>query len=503
MGVGRGRVPRSFQDSDGDGVGDLNGIRSRLDTLVELGVDVLWLSPIHPSPQADFGYDVADYDGVDPLFGTLDDLRALVDACHARGLRVILDGVYNHTSDQHPWFVESRDPTSAKRDWYLWRDRPNNWASTFGGSAWTRDGDQYYLHSFLPAQPDLNWRNPEVQAAILASMQVWYARGIDGFRLDVFNAYRKHPDLLDNPRRWHPGGLVYPYIGQHHVHDRDQADLRDVLGAMRRLADEHGALLVGETLDENFRYERARDYVGAGQLHLDFHFGLLHSRWRADRLVAAARAWIDGLPADGWPTWVLSNHDFPRFPTRWGGGDRRAKAALTLALTLPGTPFLYYGDEIGMPEARLRRADIVDPPGQRFWPFFKGRDGARTPMQWSPGPSAGFTSGRPWLPVSPDAQTRNVERQREDPGSVWSTTQRLIRLRRALPDLRAPTSDVDHEGPVVRVRRGALTVLVNTVSSPQPTPDGDIVFSTELDPAPRQLAPDEARIVRWRTSAGS
>lgn len=496
--------PRSFQDSDGDGIGDLPGLVARLDTLVDLGVGVVWLSPVHPSPQADFGYDVADYCDVDPVFGTLADMDALIAACHARGLRVFLDGVFNHTSDQHPWFQASRrghdDP---KRDWYLWRDRPNNWASTFGGSAWARDGAQAYLHTFLPQQPDLNWRNPEVVEAVLDVLRFWFARGVDGFRLDVFNCYRKHPELPDNPRRWHPGALFYPYVGQHHVHDRDQDDLREVLERMRAVADAAGAVLVGETMDERFRYDKAGDYVGAGQLHMAFHFGLLHSRWRADRLVAGLQAHLEGLPPDGWPTWVLSNHDFPRHATRWGGGDARAKAAAVLALTLRGTPFLYQGEELGMPEARLARADIVDPPGQRFWPFFKGRDGARTPMQWSSDPQGGFTTGTPWLPVSPDAGTRNVETQRADEGSVWRLYQRCLRLRREDTVLREGEMDgLRADGAVLRFRRvhpeGIVEVAVNTSSRAVAVADleGELLLSTVAAPEPGRLGPDEARVVR-------
>jgi len=491
--------PRSLQDSNDDGIGDLPGILARLDDLAALGVDVLWLSPVHPSPQADFGYDVADYDDIDPIFGTMADFDRLLEACHARGMRLLLDGVYNHTSSAHRWFQQSRDPSSPYRDWYIWRDEPNNWASTFGGSAWTRDGDQYYLHTFAAEQPDLNWRNPSVQKAILDSMEFWYRRGVDGFRLDVFNCYRKHPDLLSNPRRWHPGGLFYPFIGQHHVNDRDQADLREVLGAMRALADQYGALLVGETMDENFRYERARDYVGAGQLHMAFHFGLLHSRWRADRLVEAIRSWVEGLPPDGWPTWVLSNHDFKRHPTRWGGGDGCAKAAAALALLLPGTPFLYYGEEVGMPESRLARRDIVDPPGRRFWPFFKGRDGARTPMPWTDAQGAGFTGGQPWLPIDPSYVTRNVEAQRRDPNSVWSTYQRLLHLRRASPDLLdAPMTELVADGDVIRFRRGPYRVAINTGSGrcPGERTDGALVFTSASATTAGELAPYEARVER-------
>ena len=456
--------PRSFQDTDGDGIGNLSGIEQRLDYIARLGVQAIWLSPVHPSPQADFGYDVADYLGVDPIFGSLDDLLRLIREAHARGLKVLLDGVFNHTSDAHAWFQDSRaSRTSAKRSWYLWRDGvnggpPNNWASTFGGSAWTFDEatGQYYLHSFLPSQPDLNWREPAVVDAVLAVLQTWFERGVDGFRLDVFNCYLKDATLRSNPRRWHPGGLFYGYIGQHHVHDRDQPDLSDVLGRMRSLADAHGAVLVGETLDENFRYEKAGDYVGAQLLHMDFHFGLLHSRWSAKALLHGISAQLERLPSDGWPTWVLSNHDFKRHPTRWGGGDARAKATAVLATCLRGTPFLYYGEELGMPEARLRRSEIVDPPGKRFWPFFKGRDGARTPMQWDGSERGGFTEGVPWLPLGSDVAERSVASQEGDGLSVLETYRSLLALRKSFAALAAGRqSSLSALGGVLSWRRQA------------------------------------------------
>lgn len=490
--------PRSYQDSDGDGIGDLRGIERRLDHVAALGVDAIWLSPVHPSPQADFGYDVADYRGVDPVFGSLADLDALIAAAHHRGLKVLLDGVFNHTSDQHPWFVESRSSrTNPKRDWYLWRDRiPNNWASTFGGPAWSHDAatDAWYLHSFLPAQPDLNWRHEPVVDAVCDVLRYWFERGVDGFRLDVFNCYLKDPELRTNPRRWHPGGLLYGFIGQHHVHDRDQPDLGAALGRMRAVAHEFGALLVGETLDERFHYDRAASYVGAGQLHQAFHFALLHSRWTTAALAAAIRRQIESLPPDGWPTWVLSNHDFRRHPTRWGGGDARAKAAAVLALTLPGTPYLYYGEEIGMVEGRLTRDQIVDPPGRRFWPFFKGRDGARTPMQWTA--DGGFTTGAPWLPVNPDVVTRNAASQMEDPRSILATYRAVLALRRIHLTDAAFHLDVD-QGPVLSYRRGALRVAIHTRSTTQrwspPEPSSKLLFTTGAG-EPGTLGPDEASI---------
>ena len=499
--------PRSFQDSDGDGIGDLPGLLSRLDYIQSLGMAAVWLSPVHPSPQADFGYDVADYIGIDPIFGTLDDMDRLIAECHARGLKVILDGVFNHTSDQHAWFQASRSSRDdPKRDWYIWRDTvPNNWASTFGGSAWTHDEatNAYYLHSFLPSQPDLNWRNPDVVNAVLDVLRFWFERSIDGFRLDVFNCYLKDAELRRNPTRWQPAGLLYRYIGQHHIHDRDQPDLPAALGRMRAVADEYDAVLIGETLDERFRYDRAADFVGDDQLHMAFHFALLHSRWSSKKLARAIRSQLDALPDDGWPTWVLSNHDFKRHPTRWGGGDARAIAAACLALTLPGTPFLYYGEEMGMVEGRLKKDQIVDPPGKRFWPIFKGRDGARTPMQWTS--EGGFTTGTPWLPMNADHPTRHVAGQEEDPMSVLNAYRALLRLRQdhvALRDGRIEWPARDHEA-VLSFERGAdaevVRVLINTTSRAVTVPGATgtrVLWSSHGATDVRlPLHADEARIV--------
>lgn len=506
---------RSFQDSDGDGVGDLPGLLRRLPYLAELGVDAVWLSPVHPSPNVDFGYDVADYEGVDAQLGGLQALDEVIEAAHALGMRVILDWVVNHTSDQHPWFVASRSSREdPKRDWYLWADGkggrpPNNWPSTFGGPAWTRDAatGQFYSHGFAPEQPDLNWRNAEVQEAVLGAMRFWLERGVDGFRLDVFNAYVKEATLADNPRRWNPLGLFYGYVGQEHVNNRDQAALLPVLGAMRSLADAFGAVLVGETLDERFLYEQAASYVGTGKLHLAFHFGLLHSPWRARRLGAALKAWVSALPAEGTPTWVLSNHDFKRATSRWGGGDARAKAMAVLQLGLPGACFVYYGEEIGMLEGRLRRREIVDPPGRRFWPVFKGRDGARTPMQWDGGEYAGFSEAVPWLPVNPDARSRNVAAQAGSPGSVLEVYRAMIALRKAYPALAIGELVLDglDAGPVLSWRCEAggavVRVFVNTAGGSRALVLGKgeralkLLLSTADAPADLMLAPNEGRVL--------
>ncbi|MEC8425180.1 MAG: alpha-amylase family glycosyl hydrolase, partial [Myxococcota bacterium] len=464
----------------GDGVGDLEGLRRRLPYLASLGVDVLWLSPVHPSPNVDFGYDVSDYQGVHPDLGSVEELVAVIAAARALGLRVLLDGVFNHTSDQHPWFQAScMEPEGPYGGFYLWRDGrdgrpPNNWGSTFGGAAWrfVAARGQWVLHSFAPEQPDLNWRNPAVVDAVLDSMAFWLERGVCGFRLDVFNCYLKDEALRDNPRRRDlkglAGGAVYPFIGQHHIHDRDHPDLRPVLQRMRRLADAYDAVLVGETLDETLRYDNAAQWVGPDRLHLAFHFRLLHSRWSARAFVAAIAAWTEALGPAGWPTWVLSNHDFPRVATRWGGREDRARLAAFLVCTLRGTPFLYQGDELGMRQARLPRDRIQDPPGRRFWPLYRGRDGARTPMQWEAGPAAGFTHGTPWLPVQDDRAVRNVAAMEATPGSLLRFWRTALAARRGSTDLlRGPQVGPDlPSDAVIRYARGRARVMLNLGDRP-------------------------------------
>ena len=478
---------RSFQDSDGDGIGDLDGACRRLDALAELGVDTVWLSPIHPSPDRDFGYDVADHDAVHPRLGGMPAFTRFLAAARARGLRVLLDGVYNHSSDQHPWFQDSRQgPQAEKRDWYHWHRGaapPNNWASTFGGPAWSRDpvcGD-WYLHSFAPEQPDLNWAHPPVADAILASMERWLERGVAGFRLDVFNCYHKAPGLPDNPLRTDLVGRlarpVYPFIGQHHVHDRDQPALALVLRRMRALADRHGAVLVGETLDERLRYDNAAAHTGPDGLHLAFHFRWLHSPWSAAAFHGAIAAWSRDQTGDRWPTWVLGNHDFRRMASRWAGAtaaetEERVRLALLMQLCLRGPAFVYQGDELGLRETPLARAQIQDPPGRRFWPLYRGRDGCRSPLPWTSAPGAGFSTAPPWLPLPPDHHSRNVEVQRHALGSPWRTLRALIALRRSTPALAVGAMALDpRDGGLLRWTRvhgdTVLTVLANVGRRPR------------------------------------
>jgi alpha-glucosidase len=435
--------PRSFMDGDGDGVGDLAGIRARLDHLAWLGIDAIWLSPIFPSPMADFGYDVADYCDVDPVFGDLAELDGLVADAHARGIRVVLDFVPNHTSDRHPWFVESRSSRAhPRRDWYVWRDPapgggpPNNWVSVFGGPAWELDPrtGQYYLHSFLKEQPDLDWRNPEVERAMHSVLRFWLERGIDGFRIDVIQRIAKHPGLADYP----PSGSPGPgYGGQRHVNDENHPDVHALLRGIRGVLDGYRErMAVGEVylMDP----AEVATYYGRGdELHLCFNFSFLRARWDAAEFGREIALFEALVPPEGWPDSVLSNHDVPRHASRYDDpvhGEARARVAAMLLLTLRGTPFLYYGEELGMRNGVVPRERLRDPLAVTLHPSLS-RDPERTPMHWSGQPGAGFTTGEPWLPLAADFATRNVEAQRADPSSILWLYRDLLALRRATPAL--------------------------------------------------------------------
>jgi len=456
---------RSFADSNGDGVGDLTGVIGRLDHLNDgtpgsLGVDAILLSPMYPSPGFDVGYDVADYRAIDPTFGTMDDFTGLLEAAHRRGAAVIVDLVMNHTSHLHPWFVASRESrTGPFADWYLWRDpvrrgwrgrrrRPNNWVSFFGGSAWTWDPGrgQFYLHTFLPQQPDLNWRSPEVRAAMLDMIRHWLDRGVDGFRLDVFNVFFKDRELTSNPRRW-PGG-IRSWDRQRHLHNKDQPELNEFLTEFRALLDAaSNRMSVGEL----FFGDPAGAARYAAPRHLVFDFRLSEPVWRADELAAAIDEREAAFGPTRWPTVVLSNHDQPRHATRFSRGPERdavAKAAAVLLLTLRGTPFLYYGEEIGLGDVRVPRREIVDPPARRYWPLpiWRNRDASRAPLPWTAEHPA-----RTWMRMAPDAATRNVERQAATPDSVLACYRQLIWLRKASPALQ--TGEFAWE---VRARSGVL-----------------------------------------------
>ena len=497
--------PRSFADASGSGSGDLKGITSRLDYLEELGVDGLWISPIFDSPMHDIGYDVRDYRSVHSLFGTLADFDELVKQAHARGIHIILDMVFNHTSSEHRWFVESRSSrTAAKRDWYIWhpgrrvgigtwrplRRRPNNWRGAFGGSAWTWDKQtqEYYLHLFLDRQPDLNWRNPQVEQAMFDRARFWLDRGADGFRLDVINYIVKDPGLRSNPYHLH---WTFPrrHDQQLHLYDRNQPETHDILRRFRKLMDEYGeTMLVGEVYPNEglMEPENSAAYLGSGQdeLHLAFDFSLLQTGYRARAFRAALERWEAAVPSEGWPSHVLSNHDRPRAMSRLCRGSvERARLLAALLLTQRGTPFLYYGEEIGMSDRSLRRSQIHDPIGLLYWPFFAGRDPSRTPMQWNGRPNAGFCPPdvKPWLPVNPDAYRQdgravNVEAQDADPDSLLNWYRKLIRLRRSRVELTHGSIEFldSHQDVLVyrRVYKGSsTTVLLNFSSRSLPFPE--------------------------------
>jgi alpha-glucosidase len=432
--------PRSFQDSNGDGVGDLAGITARLSYLSELGVDAIWLSPIYVSPMKDFGYDISDHTAIDPRFGTMDDFDMLLREAHARGLKVLLDFVPNHTSDRHPWFRDSRSSrTSAKRDWYIWRDPapgggpPNNWLSEFGGSVWQfyPNGGQYYHHAFLACQPDLNWRNPAVRAAQHEVMRFWLKRGVDGFRVDVMWHLIKDDLFRDDPENpdFRAGDPPHRRIIQ--IYSADRPEVYDVVRGLRQVVDEFpDRLLIGEIylpLERLVAY-----YIGEKDgAHMPFNFSLIETPWKSADIVALIERYEGLLPKGAWPNWVLGNHDRPRLATRIG--ERQARIAAMLLLTLRGTPTLYYGDEIGLPQVDIPADLIHDPVALRVAAL--GRDGCRTPMQWDRTSHAGFSSATPWLPQSEDVATRNVEAERADPASLLNLYRRLIAVRRVHPAL--------------------------------------------------------------------
>jgi len=436
--------PRSFADSNGDGIGDLRGIIARLDHLEWLGIDGIWLNPTMPSPNDDWGYDVADYCAVHPDLGTLDDLDALVAEAGRRGIRVLLDLVPNHTSDRHAWFQDALGGRDTRhRDFYVWADSgpgggpPNNWLSNFGGSAWTLDerSGQYYLNNFLPTQPDLNWWSDDVREAFDDVLRFWYRRGIAGFRIDVCHAIVKDRELRDDPAATPDDHPQVRERGTRQVFSMNRPEVHDVLKRWRRVS-EPDRILVGETyvLD----VDQLIPYYGSGedQLHLAFNFLFVHSALDAAELRSVVEAIEHKLPAGAWPVWTGSNHDAGRLATRWAGGDEtRARVALLMLLGLRGTPFLYYGDEIALPDAVLDPAAALDPVARRTGDPDRNRDRYRTPMQWSAAPGAGFTDGaKPWLPFGDLAH--NVAVQREDPGSTLHLVRDLIALRRERADLR-------------------------------------------------------------------
>jgi alpha-glucosidase len=488
--------PRSFADSNGDGVGDLPGIINRLDYLQWLGVDGIWMCPITVSANADWGYDVADYFEVQPEYGTLEDLDRLIDEAGRRHIRVLLDLVPNHTSDRHPWFVDSRASRgAAHRDWYVWSDPksdgspPNNWVSAFGGAAWTLDEatGQYYLHNFLPEQPDLNWWNEQVRDKFDDILRFWFDRGVAGFRIDVSHMIVKDAQLRDNPPATADDHWMTRMFGQRRVYNSNRPEVHGVLGRWRRLADTYhpARLLVGETNVDDV--ETTVSFYGHGndELDLAFNFPFINATFQAEPMRKVVEETEALIPPSAWPVWTGSNHDVSRLATRWAKGDpRKIRAALLLLLTLRGTPVLYQGDEIGLPDTRIAREDLLDPVGVRFWPAYAGRDPVRTPMPWQDQPGGGFTAPgvKPWLPLG-DVAARNVAAQQNDPASVLTLTRDLVALRRTTPDLQSGdyTSLTSPPG-VWAWRRGVDTTVVLNLSD-NPTVisglDGRIALGTD------------------------
>jgi len=510
--------PRSFQDSNGDGVGDLPGILTRLDYLVDLGVDAIWISPIFPSPMADFGYDVSDYEGVHALFGNLDDFDRVVAAAHARGLKVVLDYVPNHTSDQHPWFIESRaSRTNPKRDWYIWHDPapdggpPSNWIAEFGGSAWEWDAatGQYYYHAFLKEQPDLNWRNPDVRRAMLDVLRFWLDRGVDGFRVDAIHHLIEDEELRDNPLNpdWREGQS--PARRHARIFNLDREEVHDAIAAMRVIAEDYPGdrVLIGEA---SLPFEQLMAYYGkhAPGFHLPFNFQLIKAPWDPAVIAGLIEEYERLLEPGNWPNWVLGNHDRARVASRIG--KAQARVAAMLLLTLRGTPTIYQGEEIGMTDVPIPSDRVQDPWEKNVPGLGLGRDPQRTPMQWDASPNAGFTDGTPWLPLAADAASVNVAVQREDPTSMLSLYKALIRLRRDEPALSigAHLAARTHGkvltfGRVHRDRR--ITVALNfgqdAVTVAARAASQRILLSTHLDRSgervdgPLRLRPDEGVVL--------
>ena len=429
--------PRSFVDSNRDGIGDLIGITKKLDYLKDLGVEAIWLSPINPSPDKDFGYDVSDYLDIDPKYGTMKDFESLIKEARKRDIHIILDLVLNHSSDQHRWFMEARKSRDNPfHDFYLWRDPapgggvPNNWQSIFGGKGWeyVPEVGQYYYHMFVKEQPDLNWRNPKVRKELLDVFRFWLKKGVDGFRLDVFNEYFKDSLFRSNPVN-RLG--IRPFDWQEHIHDTDQPEMMALLKDIRKVLDSKpGSYVVGETFMG--KVKMAAKYCAPGLLPGTFNFSMVGGTWDARTLQRKILEWDQALDEESWPTQVFSNHDVRRIATRIHADkeDRKLKLSAALLLTLRGTPFIYYGDEIGMRDLHVSRSDLQDPVGKHYWPFPVGRDGCRSPMQWNDSNFAGFSAHKPWLKVHPNHIQRNVNQQKSQKDSLFHFYRKLIHLRK-------------------------------------------------------------------------
>ena len=496
---------RSFADSDGDGIGDFPGLTARLDHLAWLGIDLVWVTPFYPSPQADFGYDVSDYTAVDPAYGSLADFDRFVQRATELGLRVMVDIVPNHTSHLHPWFQTAlADPDSPQRRYYIFRSPgpgggpPNNWVSHFGGPAWTRDeasGD-YYCHLFLPEQPDLDWANPAVRREFDRILGFWLARGVAGFRIDVAHALMKHPDLPDNPQTGAVAADATPaeaFAAFEHAHDLGREETNEVFGRWKRLPGADGAVLVGEVYIQDV--DKSASYLGRGGLDLCLFFGLNRRPWDPAGFVDAIRTWSEAAP--GGFAWTIASHDESRPPTRFGGGARgrgRALSIWTLFCSLPGLPFVYQGEELGLEDGHVRPEDVQDPVGQEA--YHEGRDPCRTPMPWEDGAHAGFTTGRPWLTASPRTETETVAHQRRDPTSHLHRFRELLLTRRrlALPR-REGTEWLPSPPGVGLVLTGDILTMANLDDREVPVDLPAGAWRLEFDSHGRQAGPARDRVL--------
>lgn len=514
--------PRSYQDSNGDGIGDLPGIIHRIDHIARLGVDAIWISPFFRSPMLDFGYDVSDYRDIDPMFGTLEDFDALVEHAHGHGIKVLIDLVLSHTSEQHAWFKESRSSRdNARADWYVWADAkpdgtpPNNWLSIFGGSAWEWDGErmQYYLHNFLAEQPDLNFHNIEVQDALLDVARYWLDRGVDGFRLDTVNFYVHDKYLRDNPplapefQNDNTAPAVNPYNFQDHLYDKTQPENLDFLRRLRGVMEEYPAITsVGEVGESQRGMETQRDYTaGDDLLHMAYDFDFLGSVYPSGSRIREVLERFDRIVSEGWACWAFSNHDVVRYSSRWHLSEPARKLYAALLMCMKGTVCLYQGEELGLTEAYVRYEELQDPYGKRFWPKFKGRDGCRTPMPWSTERNGGFSDVTPWLPVAVEHIDRAVTVQEQDAQSILNFYRAFIDFRKGHPTLAKGDFDIARADDavlcLVRSHEGKRVCCVFNLTDQTQTadlPDGAwrqdqaAPFETRLDDRTVTLPPWQA-----------
>ncbi|WP_324809068.1 alpha-glucosidase [Sphingomonas sp. LY29] len=510
--------PRSFADTNGDGIGDLRGVTAHLDHIANLGCDAVWVSPFFTSPMKDFGYDVADYRDVDPIFGTLADFDELVARAHGFGLKILIDQVYSHSSDLHPWFVESRSSRDNPRaDWYVWADPkadgspPNNWQSVFGGPSWTWDArrEQYYHHSFLKEQPQLNVHNVEVQDALLDVARFWLDRGVDGFRLDALNFAMHDPALTDNPPVANPAKRTRPFDLQHHFHNQSHADLPRFVERIRDLTDRYDARFTMAEVGGEQAAREMKDFThGPARLNSAYGFDYLYAEQLTPDVVRNAIAQWPGSEGEGWPSWAFSNHDAPRFASRWWDADHRdahVRAALMLLMALRGNVILYQGEELGLPQADVPFEALQDPEAVANWPQTLGRDGARTPMPWSDARDGGFGSDKPWLPLAAEHRPLNVATQEADANSILAWTRKLVALRKDQAALREGAIAVRESAGsgIVAFERtldgDRLLCVVNLGGSASdfPAPGGTPLIATGgADPSSSTLPPASGYIVK-------